>query len=128
MQCLLDTCTFLWLIEDSRHLSPQVRSLLVESANTLFVSSVSAWEVAVKHSAGKLPLPLPLDEFLTQGRAGHRLQALPFAEQCAFHLPKLPSVHRDPFDWMLICQAIEHDLVLLTPDPMIRKYPIKTLW
>lgn len=128
MRCLLDTCTFLWLLEDSKQLSPSVRSLIERRENRVHFSAVSAWEIAVKNVSGKLALPKSVDDFVMEGREGHQLDSLVFDEPCAFHLARLPPIHRDPFDWMLICQAIEHDLTILTPDPMIRRYPIKTLW
>ena len=128
MQVLLDTCAFLWLIGDANYLSSAARQVVAQSGNQIFLSSISAWEMAVKHAAGKLELADSVEVAVSRGRDEHDVQALAFEEQCTFHLPRLPPIHRDPFDWMLICQAIEHDLIILTPDPMIRKYPIKTLW
>ncbi len=128
VRCLLDTCTFLWTLEGSRKLTSRVRRQIENPENRVLFSAVSAWEIAVKHAAGRLPLPGSVDDFIGEGRSGHGLEALVFDARCTYHLHRLPHVHRDPFDWMLICQAIEHDLTILTPDPMIRKYPIKTLW
>lgn len=128
MRVLLDTCTFLWLRESPERLSEAARAVLIDGANEVSLSAVSAWEIAVKHAAGRLPLPRPIEDFIRDGRKIHHIESLAFDENCALHLGRLPDIHRDPFDWMLICQAIEHQLTILTPDPQIRKYPIKTLW
>ncbi len=128
MRCLLDTCTFLWIIAGSRELSPTATNLFVDPTHDMLLSVVSVWEISVKHSLGKLTLPTPLDRFISTQRELHGISVLPLDERTVFHLHKLPSLHRDPFDRMLICQAIEHDCVLLTPDPLIVEYPVRTQW
>lgn len=128
MRCLLDTCTFLWIIAVSRELSPTAANLFVDPTHEMLLSVVSVWEISVKHSLGKLALPTPLDRFISTQRELHGISVLPLDERAVFHLHKLPSLHRDPFDRMLICQAIEHDCVLLTPDPLIVEYPVRTQW
>jgi PIN domain nuclease of toxin-antitoxin system len=128
MKCLLDTCTFLWIISGSNELSPRARALFVDSANDVLLSAVSVWELSVKHALGKLPLPVPIERFLVEQRERHGIVTLPLDEQAVLHLHKLPALHRDPFDRMLICQAIEHDCLLLTPDPLIAQYPVRTQW
>lgn len=128
MSYLLDTCTFLWLIDSPENLSGAVSAALARYDSVAQLSAVSSWEIAVKNRLGKLPLAASPELIVTEGRSRHGIDALPFDEVCIRHLEKLPDVHRDPFDWMLICQAIEYGLTILTPDPMIRKYPIKTLW
>jgi PIN domain nuclease of toxin-antitoxin system len=128
MKCLLDTCTFLWIIADARELSPAVREMFTNRANEMLLSAVSIWELSVKHALGKLPLPGVFDRFIVEQRERHGITALPLDEQAVLHLHKLPRLHRDPFDRMLICQTIEHDCVLLTPDPLITQYPVRTRW
>ena len=128
MRCLPDTCTFLWIIAGSRELSPTAANLFVDPTHEMLLSVVSVWEISVKHSLGKLALPTPLDRFISTQRELHGISVLPLDERAVFHLHKLPSLHRDPFDRMLICQAIEHDCVLLTPDPLIVEYPVRTQW
>ena len=128
MRCLLDTCTFLWIIAGSRELSPTAASLFADPAHEILLSAVSVWEISVKHSLGKLPLPVSLDRFVLAQRELHGISILPLEERAVFHLHKLPTLHRDPFDRMLICQAIEHDCVLLTPDPLIAQYPVRIQW
>lgn len=128
MKCLLDTCTFLWIITDARELSPAIREMFTNRANEMLLSAVSIWELSVKHALGKLPLPGVFDRFIVEQRERHGITALPLDEQAVLHLHKLPRLHRDPFDRMLICQTIEHDCVLLTPDPLITQYPVRTRW
>jgi PIN domain nuclease of toxin-antitoxin system len=127
---LLDTCTFLWLIWDAPELSPQARDLIGDPEHAAFLSPVSVWEALVKHRAGRLQLKTTepaWEHFVTQRKA-HEILSLPLVEQCLAQLPKLPDLHRDPFDRMLICQAIDQGLTILTPDPLIQRYPVKTLW
>jgi len=97
---LLDTCTFLWILAGSRELSPAAAKLFVDPAHEILLSVIS-----VKNSLGKLPLPIPLDQFVLTQRELHRILVLPLEERAVFHLHKLPALHRDPFDRMLICQA-----------------------
>jgi PIN domain nuclease of toxin-antitoxin system len=130
MRLLLDTCVFLWLIWDDPALKPPLRDLLVEVDNEVFVSAVTIWEAVQKHRLGKLEVNAPEGawaHFVTQ-RQAHELMPLLFTEDDARHLPQLPVLHRDPFDRMLICQTIERGVTLVTPDPNIRRYPIRTLW
>ena len=70
---------------------------------------------------------LPVD-YVREARSRHRIETLALSEECGAVLSKMPDIHRDPFDRMLICQAIERGLTLVTPDRAIRRYPVKTLW
>ncbi len=128
MNLLLDTCTFLWIVTDDDALSPESRKLISDPTNEVFLSAISFWEIMLKNSLGKLPLPTPLEQFLSTQRARHHIEALPVQEEATVHLPKLPALHKDPFDRMLICQAIQHELTILTPDPLITQYAIRTVW
>ena len=128
MRILLDTCTFLWLISSDKALSRSARDAFVDPDNDAFLSTVSAWEIALKHSLGKLPLPSAPERFIPLQRERHGVASLPLEEQAILHLPKLPLLHRDPFDRALICQAIQHELTLLTPDPLITQYAVRTAW
>ena len=128
MKCLLDTCTFLWIIVGAKELSPAAKALFIDPANEMLLSVVSVWELSIKHALGKFPLPSPMDRFLLEQRERHGITVLPLHEGAVLHLHKLPRLHRDPFDRMLICQAIEHDCLLLTPDPLITQYPVRAQW
>jgi PIN domain nuclease of toxin-antitoxin system len=90
--------------------------------------AVSAWEILVKYLLGKLSISGSPECFIREQREQHDIDTLPLDEVSALHLPVLPKLHRDPFDRMLVCQAIEHNLTILTPDPMITQYPIKVIW
>ena len=93
-----------------------------------FLSSVSTWEIAVKHSLGRLPLPRPPSALVPAERQRHQIQPLSLDEAAALFCARLPELHKDPFDRMLVCQAIVGGLTLLTPDPLITQYPVATVW
>ena len=128
MKLLLDTSTFLWIANDAPELSAHARELFVDAGNEVSLSSVSAWEMAVKYALGRLPLPEPPERFVRLQREQHGIEPLPLDEEAALHLTRLPLLHKDPFDRMLICQAIVHGLVILTPDQLIYQYPVRTIW
>jgi PIN domain nuclease of toxin-antitoxin system len=128
VQLLLDTCTFLWLISDSGDLSEAARTEIRSPENAVFLSSVSAWEIAVKSKLGKLPLPEAAALFVPKQRALHRVEPLALDERAVLTLAKLPELHKDPFDRMLICQAIASAMTLVTPDPLVSQYPVSLLW
>jgi PIN domain nuclease of toxin-antitoxin system len=89
---------------------------------------VSAWEIAIKSALGRLHLPEPADAFVPKLRERHQIRPLPLDEASTLHLLRLPSLHRDPFDRMLVCQAIVQGMILLTPDTAITQYPANTRW
>ena len=128
MKLLLDTSTFLWIANDAPELSAHARELFVDPGNEVYLSSVSAWEMAIKYALGRLPLPEPPERFIRLQREQHGIEPLPLDEEAALHLTRLPLLHKDPFDRMLICQAIVHGLVILTPDQLIYQYPVRTIW
>ena len=102
--------------------------LFSDPANDVFLSAVSVWEIAVKHSLGRLPLPeRPLD-LIPKLREAHGISTLALSEEETLYLPRIPVLHRDPFDRMLICQAVVNGLAILTPDPLITSYPIRSAW
>jgi PIN domain nuclease of toxin-antitoxin system len=128
VRLLLDTCTFLWVIGGSGRLSPRLRDAFADPANDVFLSAASAWEIAVKHRLGRLPLPAPPAEFVPAQRITHGIEPLAIGEEDALHLARLPDLHRDPFDRMLVAQALVAGLTIATPDEAIRQYPARTLW
>lgn len=125
---LLDTCTFLWLVAGSDALSKAAREIIRDPDNEIYLSAVSAWEIVFKHGLNKLPLPQKPDVFVRTQRDAHLLASLPLQEAHVLTLIKLPNLHRDPFDRMLVCQAVAEGLTLLTPDEAVSQYPIRTLW
>ncbi len=128
MNLLLDTCTFVWLIADSPDLSSGARQFFSDPDNEVYLSAVSAWEIVIKHRLGRLPLPEPPQRFISRQRALHEIRSLSLEEAAVLQLARLPDYHKDSFDRMLICQAIAHGLTILTPDPAITQYPVRTEW
>lgn len=128
MKVLLDTCTFLWIAGKPDALSAQARTLFQNPENEVYLSAASAWEIATKHAIGRLPLPEPADRFVPRLRDRHGVDALPIDEESTLHLTRLPPIHRDPFDRILVCQAIVHGMTVLTPDGLIAQYPARVVW
>ena len=127
MRLLLDTCTFLWLA-GGNPLSAAAAAAVRDPSNDVFLSAVSTWEIASKHRAGRLPLPEPPDRLIPTERSLRGVQALSFDEESALQVIRLPALHRDPFDRMLISQAIAGGLAIVTPDPLVTQYPVRVIW
>ncbi|HZO87458.1 MAG TPA: type II toxin-antitoxin system VapC family toxin [Chthonomonadaceae bacterium] len=127
MRLLLDTHIFLWYISGDKQLSLAWQSLLRDPANQVFLGVVSVWEASIKYDLGKLPLPAPPETYLPLQCERHLIASLSLEEAALRHLAHLPALHRDPFDRMLICQALEYDITLVTVDPAIRAYPVTVL-
>lgn len=128
MKLLLDTCAFLWLIRNRPEASPLARTLFANPDNEVFLSSVSSWEIAVKYQLGKLPLGDVPARYIPTERGKHGIETISLSEADTLVLDKLPPLHNDPFDRMLICQAIASQMIILTPDPLISQYPVLTRW
>jgi PIN domain nuclease of toxin-antitoxin system len=128
VKLLLDTCTFLWFNADAPALSPRARAMCLDSENELYLSVISAWEITLKHMAGRLPLPEPAAQYVPSRRQANGIISLELSEETVLQLPKLPPLHGDPFDRMLVCQAIVHGLAILTPDEWITRYPVRVMW
>ena len=128
MRLLLDTCTFLWAIATPALLSHRARDAFQRPENGVFLSSASAMEIAIKVGLGRLHLPDRLEDFVPEARHAHHIDDLPLDEASALALVRLPPIHRDPFDRALVAQAITHGLAVLTPDPQIAQYPVRTIW
>ena len=128
MKILLDTCAFIWITTDAPELSQKARDVFRNPENEVFLSSISVWEIMVKNNIGKLPLPDEPENFIRLKREQHSIETLSLTELAVFHLKKLPKHHQDPFDRMLICQALEHGLTILTSDSKIVQYPVSTIW
>jgi PIN domain nuclease of toxin-antitoxin system len=118
----------MWLNSDREKLPPTVLRLCEDPENRLYLSSITVWEIAVKHFAGRLPLPVSLAEFISNCRDANGVIGLALREEDIFCLAHVPRIHKDPFDRMLICQAISRGLTILTPDALIRQYPVSTAW
>ncbi|HEV2764271.1 MAG TPA: type II toxin-antitoxin system VapC family toxin [Pyrinomonadaceae bacterium] len=124
MRLLLDTHVFLWYISADKKLSEAVRDAVRDPANEVYLSVVSLWEAMIKHQLGKLPLPRPPGDYLPAQRTRHGISSLALDEASVTQLARLPAIHRDPFDRMLISQALEHGLTLVTVDDVFRSYSV----
>ena len=118
MRILLDTQVYLWFLADSSKLSKKARKTITES-DTVFVSAVSIWEAAIKVGLGRLAVSM---DGLLQGIEGSGFLELPITARQAALVSQLPSHHRDPFDRLLIVQAIHEPLHLLTADSSLQPY------
>jgi PIN domain nuclease of toxin-antitoxin system len=118
----------LWIITDNPRLSARARELFRSPDNEVFLSAASAWEIATKQTLGRLPLPQSPDRYIPAMREKHGIESLSIDEESVLQTIRLPALHRDPFDRLLICQAIVHGLTLLTPDPLISQYPARVVW
>jgi PIN domain nuclease of toxin-antitoxin system len=127
MRFLLDTHIFLWYITADTSLPASFRAAIQDPANEVFLSVASVWESVIKHGLGKLPMASPPGEYLPRQRESHRIASLPIEEAALTHLGKLPQLHRDPFDRILVSQALQHDLTMVTVDDAVKAYPVKLL-
>ena len=114
--------------DQSRRLSLTAREAIANPGHQAWLSVVSVWEIAAKHALGRLSLPESPEVFIPRLREDARLDSLPLDESAVMMLPRLPSIHKDPFDRMLACQALAEGMVLVTPDRDLARYPVRTLW
>jgi PIN domain nuclease of toxin-antitoxin system len=125
---LLDTVTFLWATEDEARLTDAVRGIIRDPDEQVLLSAASAWEIDIKHSLGELRLPMPPDRLVPMARERMGVEELPLSEDSALRVGRLPHLHADPFDRILVAQAISLGMTILTPDEAIRQYPVPTIW
>ena len=127
MRLLLDTHVFLWYITADPKLPDIFRAAIQNPSNDVYLSSASVWEAVIKNSLGKLSLPAPPATYLPNQRTAHGIAALPVDEGAMAHLAELPPIHRDPFDRLLIAQALQHDLTLMTVDRALSSYAVQLI-
>jgi PIN domain nuclease of toxin-antitoxin system len=128
VRVLLDTHAFLWWISDSPELSDAAREAIADQRNAPIFSAVSGWEIAIKAGLGKLELPDSPAKFVNEQLSQNNLEVLPIHSRHALGVYGLPDHHRDPFDRLLVSQAVVEKLPSLTADPEIPRYPVETLW
>ena len=127
MNILLDTHTFLWYLQDSKELSSKAAEILEDSSNTLWLSIASLWEISIKLGLGKLSLQnsfSELEEVLQQ----LKIEVLPITFADTERYLNLPLHHRDPFDRILVAQAMNHSLILISRDPAFDAYDLQRVW
>lgn len=128
MKLLLDTHAFVWLDGEPARLSAHARAACTDSANELYLSLASVWELQIKLQLGKLELRGDLVSILTEQQRTNHLRLLPIELADILGLAILPAHHRDPFDRLLVSQAQRGGFGLVTHDPEIGKYPVRILW
>jgi PIN domain nuclease of toxin-antitoxin system len=128
MKLLLDTHTFLWLVEGSPNLSAAAQAALADPANDLFLSVASVWELVIKVGNGKLTLSTPPDVFVTRWTAAYQLDLLPIQAAHALAVLPLPAHHKDPFDRILLAQATVEGMTLVSGDGKFAPYGVPLLW
>jgi len=128
MILLLDTCVFIWLTQEPEKLGAAARTAINDSANSLFFSHASAWEMHLKHHAGKLILPDPPKQWIPQQLAEWKISVLAIHLAAIQRTSDLPDIHRDPFDRLLVAQALEEGLTIVSPDSFFRGYGVPVVW
>ena len=128
MRLLLDTCALVWLATDPERLSTRASNALSAGENELFVHQLSTWEIQIKHALGKLRLSIPPSVFVPEAIERHGVAYVELKDADIFHVGKLPDLHRDPIDRLLVAHALLNGLTIVTPDPQIARYPAPVLW
>lgn len=128
MRFLLDTHAFLWWVTDDDRLSDRAGGLIAEGTNDVFFSAASAWEIAIKAGLGRIRLPHDAWSFTPDQLERNAFQPLPVHVRHAVAVIALPDLHRDPFDRMLVAQAVTEGLTLLSGDQMLSEYPVTVEW
>ncbi len=128
MKLLLDTHAFLWWTGEPERLSASAREACQDPGNDLVLSAISLLEIQLKLDAGKLDLGLPLEDAIRLHQDADRLTVLPVRAAHVYALRDLPRLHRDPFDRLLVAQAIVEDAVLVSGDEKVAQYAVKVLW
>lgn len=128
MRILLDTHSFLWFVAGDARIGSTARSLIADLNNTALLSIASLWEIAIKVSLGKLTLTEPYETLIAEQLALNAINVLPIEFDDLIEVTKLPFHHRDPFDRLLVAQAIARGLPIVSRDPVLDDYPIERLW
>jgi PIN domain nuclease of toxin-antitoxin system len=128
LRALLDTCTFLWMTAEPTNLSSRASVVINESSNSLYLSDVSIWEICLKWQTGKFKLPSPPRDWCEHQLSIWKMEPLKIERTHLFRVTEMPIHHKDPFDRLLVAQALEERLTVVTPDAHISKYPVPVVW
>jgi PIN domain nuclease of toxin-antitoxin system len=128
LRVLLDTHIFLWWITDDSRLIANVRDIITDGTNELLLSVASCWEIAIKAQLGRIDLPDKPDKFIAEQLSLNAIISLPILAIHALNVFNIPSLHRDPFDRIIISQAMTESLPIITSDPVFEQYGIETIW
>ncbi len=127
MRLLLDTHALLWWVDGGGRLSAAQKRAVARPANQVYVSVASSWEMAIKASLGKLELASPVGDYMVRHLAANRFQLLNVTLEHVARVEDLPYHHRDPFDRLLVAQAKEENLTLVSRDPIFVRYGVKRI-
>jgi PIN domain nuclease of toxin-antitoxin system len=127
MKYLLDTHTIIWIFNGDYQLSQAAQKIIGDKENDLFASIASLWEIAIKNSLNKLKLEVPLKTFIEQIRSND-IGILPIDDEAILTLSQLPFHHKDPFDRLIIAQAISNGFSIISKDKNFGNYPINLIW
>ena len=128
MKYLLDTHAFLWFVSDDNRLSSKAKSIIKDSNNEIYFSAASAWEISIKSKLGRLKLRGNLESFIIEQLSANSFGPLAITISHSLYTEKLPQIHKDPFDRMIISQSKVENMVLITSDKKIREYKVPTVW
>lgn len=128
MRILIDTQAFLWWLAGNRRLSQAARGVIANPDNRVLVSAASAWEVTAKHRLGKLPGAAVIAGDVVAAIEDHGFEPLAITVAHAERAGRLPDPHRDPFDRMLIAQALAHDLPVVSNESLFDRYGVRRIW
>jgi PIN domain nuclease of toxin-antitoxin system len=125
---LLDTSAFIWSVWEDNKLSTKARDCYSDEKNRIFLSLVSVWEMTIKYQIGKLSFKDNPKNWIEDFCRARKIEFLPISINDIFTLNQLPLIHKDPFDRILIAQAMANDMAMLTSDNLITQYDVKTIW
>lgn len=128
MRVLLDTHALLWFLAEDPRLNRHAYGLITDPANDVLLSVGSLWEIVIKASLGKLPLPGPFEEVIPAQLSEERIAVLPIEIQHLAALRRLPFHHRDPFDRLIIAQATAEGIPVITQDAAFEHYDVEVIW
>lgn len=128
MRLLLDTHAFLWLNNDIARLSETVKALCASGEHHFYLSMASPWEMQIKSQLGKLTLALPVEELVNKNTQENNILLVPITLSHISYLEQLPQHHNDPFDRIIIAQAVVEDMAIVTVDHAFTNYSVQVIW
>jgi PIN domain nuclease of toxin-antitoxin system len=128
LKFLLDTHTLLWIINDDPQLPKYVKTIYLDEENLPYLSMASVWELSIKVGLGKLKIPGDLANFVNEHVLGNNIEIFPIQLLHLYQLQHLEYIHKDPFDRLLIAQAIVEQIPIMSADLLFDRYPIKRIW
>ena len=128
MEYLLDTHTFLWMAANPSRLSQEVRELVLDESRELHLSAASGWEIAILDRLKRVELPDVPQRFVPEAMQRLRVSPVPISFHTAISSAMLPPIHRDPFDRIIVAEAMKKKMTVLTKDSMFAEYDVLVLW